>query len=597
MSKIALYRKYRPLNFSQVYGQELIIKTLQNAIKEESINHAYIFSGPRGSGKTSIAKIFSRAINCLNLNDDCDTCFTCEACKNSFDENSLDIIELDAASNNGVNEIRNIINSVSFIPNNLKYKVYIIDEAHMLTTGAWNALLKTLEEPPKHVVFIFATTEYHKIPATIISRCQRFDFTRLNDNSLKKLLENIASNENIKIDNQAINTIISLSDGAARDAISILDQLTSFSNHICENDVNDVFGLVNIENKISLLNYIFDKDIENIVLFLNQEYEKGANLYILTTDLIKILFDKIIYMQTNNYIFLKILNESNINLLKNIELNKLINIVNHLSSNVYKIAQSSDRLFETQLLLLQLITILDTNNHVINSIKIEKNDSFEPKKNLIDNKINDESEQKMFETNIRLINKSMDNENIKSEPNNFVPPKPKSINTTKDDIKIDTNNEQVVSIEKSAEIKNVKKNVDYKTFFLKVANNNNNELKTSMNNIYLKLQENRLLETPNINKLLLAKKILVCSQNGAVLLFENAKQSDNFNEIADTIEIQTWLSHNFNRNFRIIGIDKNNAKIWTDEYKNMDVTSLVDVEPINDNKKDTKSLILDILNE
>ncbi len=596
MSKIALYRKYRPKNFSEVYGQELVIRTLENAISNNSINHAYIFSGPRGSGKTSIAKIFARSMNCLNLSSNYDTCGTCNGCIHSHIDNPLDIIELDAASNNGINEIRNIINSVSFIPNHLKYKVYIIDEAHMLTTNSWNALLKTLEEPPKHVVFIFATTEYNKIPATIVSRCQRFDFMRLNDNLLNKLLLDICHKENISIDDNALKIIVSLADGAARDAISILDQLTSFSKNISSNDVNDVFGLVNIENKIELLNYVLNKDVENVILFVNKQYENGVNFTVLLIDMIKILFDKIVFLETNNTLFLKILDEKNINLISNSKINNLLQILNHFNTNLYRLSKSNDQLFEIQLILLQAISLntsVLSNNSSVEKIVIKKELEKEPIT----------SSNDIFSTKIKLVNipKKEDEKII----NNFVPPKPSTNVGT--NIKIYNNFEEVKLEEKNNNPKieltkeeinnsNYEVEIDYKDFFFRVANNNNNEIKNEMNSLFEKLQENRLLESANINKLLLAKKFLVCSKNGAVLLFENAMQSNNFNKLLNHDEINQWINNNFKRNIKIIGVDKNIAKEWTEEFKLLDVKDLSDV---NNNKgnENTKNLILDILSE
>jgi len=218
-----LYRKYRPTNFENIVGQDYIIKTLKNSIINDNISHAYIFSGPRGTGKTSTAKVFSKAINCINKNNG-SPCEKCEFCTN-FTENP-DIIEIDAASNNGVDEIRNLIDNIKLTPTNGKYKVYIIDEVHMLTTSAFNALLLTLEEPPSHAIFILATTNIENVPITILSRCQRFDFQKISIDSLVDKLQEICKKENIEIEEDALYEIAYLSEGGLRDALSLLDQLS-----------------------------------------------------------------------------------------------------------------------------------------------------------------------------------------------------------------------------------------------------------------------------------------------------------------------------------------------------------------------------------
>ena len=216
----ALYRKYRPKNFNEVVGQNVTTKILKNAITSNHISHAYLFYGPRGTGKTSIAKIFARTINCSNLNDVV-PCENCDSCLYSINPGCPDIIEIDAASNNGVDEIRELKNKISFVPTELKYKVYIVDEVHMLSTGAFNALLKTLEEPPEHAIFILATTELQKVPLTIISRCQTLEFKKIDDSSMKNKLQEISNIEKIKIDDSGIEEIIKNSNGGLRDAIGL----------------------------------------------------------------------------------------------------------------------------------------------------------------------------------------------------------------------------------------------------------------------------------------------------------------------------------------------------------------------------------------
>ena len=261
MSYLALYRKYRPVDFNNVYGQEEVVTVLKNAIVTGKISHAYLFCGPRGTGKTTIAKIVARLVNCDNLIDG-NPCGKCYNCLNYL--NSNDIVEIDAASNNGVDEIRELRDKVNLVPSNAKYKVYIIDEVHMLTMQAFNALLKTLEEPPSHVIFILATTEPHKIPLTISSRCQKFRFSKISDDKIVDRLKDICYCENISTDDDTLYEIARLSDGGMRDAINILDQLVAYSNgNITIDDVYKVNGSVSYNDLYNLLNNIkFTKELE-----------------------------------------------------------------------------------------------------------------------------------------------------------------------------------------------------------------------------------------------------------------------------------------------------------------------------------------------
>ncbi len=300
MSYISLYRKYRPHKFKDVVGQNVVVKILENSILNNKIGHAYIFSGPRGTGKTSIAKIFARAVNCLNSKDG-DVCGECDSCKSNIEE-ELDIVEIDAASNNGVDEIREITNNVKLMPSNLKYRIYIIDEVHMLSTSAFNALLKTLEEPPAHAIFILATTEVNKIPATVISRCQKFDFKKINEKDIINRLKFILESENKKLDESIVNTIAKLSDGGLRDAINLLDQALSLNKEdITVDDIYNLIGDVNENDVFDILTAITSGNIKDVIKIVNQYYETGKNFIKICEKLEVLIKDILIYNNTQNY--------------------------------------------------------------------------------------------------------------------------------------------------------------------------------------------------------------------------------------------------------------------------------------------------------
>lgn len=291
MAYQALYRTYRPKNFNEVVGQDVIVKTLQNALLNNKIAHAYLFSGPRGTGKTSIAKILAKAVNCEKTPTD-NPCGVCPTCMAIQDGSISDVVEIDAASNNGVNEIRELRDKVKYLPSLGKYKVYIIDEVHMLTSQAFNALLKTLEEPPQHVIFILATTEPNKVPLTILSRCQRFDFRGISRKDIIRKLEEIKTVESIQITNEAISEISRLAEGGLRDAISLFDQAVAFSDgEIKLDDVYKVSGSVSKDNLIHLLTFILEKKASEALNLLNDIIEDGKEIPKVVSDLIMLLRD------------------------------------------------------------------------------------------------------------------------------------------------------------------------------------------------------------------------------------------------------------------------------------------------------------------
>lgn len=337
----ALYRKYRPKKFENVVSQTTIIQTLENSIKTSHIGHAYLFSGPRGTGKTTAAKIFARAVNCLNYKDD--LCNECKNCIYSGQKECMDIIEIDAASNNGVDEIRELRNKVKILPSELKYKVYIIDEVHMLSIGAFNALLKTLEEPPEHVIFILATTDPQKIPNTIISRCQTFQFKKISPNDIKQMLKKIALNEKIEIEDDVLTSIASASDGGLRDAIGLLDKLSSYKlGKITYNDFLTMNGQI-IENELlefenSILAYKTDVMLEKIENY----YNDGKDLVQILKQLIYHLKDILInyYMKNENLEYSE---------------KEIVELVSLLNEKISDIKKSDDIKVYVEILLLHFI--------------------------------------------------------------------------------------------------------------------------------------------------------------------------------------------------------------------------------------------------
>lgn len=365
MAYMALYRKFRPKTFEDVVGQEHITQTLKNQIKSGRIAHAYLFSGGRGSGKTSTAKILSRAVNCLNPKEG-EPCNECEVCKQALEGALIDISEIDAASNNGVDNIRDIREEVEFIPTSAKYRVYIIDEVHMLSTGAFNALLKTLEEPPKHVIFILATTEPQKLPVTILSRCQRFDFKRISIENIMKRLTLICDESHINAEEGALKVIAKMSDGAMRDAISILERCVADGEDvITEEKIRELVGIPEVEYLLQMTQSLIQKDASKVLENAENVINEGKDLEIFTWELIKFVRDLLMLNVSENLVVYREIDKMK-DLLKMTDKETLLQLIADLSTLQSSMKWASERevIFETGLIkiCMEKVQVIESSN-------------------------------------------------------------------------------------------------------------------------------------------------------------------------------------------------------------------------------------------
>lgn len=509
----ALYRKYRPKNFNEMIGQEVIVKTLQNAINKNKISHAYLFTGPRGTGKTSAAKIFAKTINCENLENGI-PCEKCVCCTQINNQQNVDIIEIDAASNNGVDEIRELKNKVNLVPSISKYKVYIIDEVHMLSTSAFNALLKTLEEPPSHVIFILATTDPHKVLPTILSRCQRFDFKKVSVNKIHERLKDICKQENITIEDTALDEISRLANGGLRDALSILDQVNAYSeDKITSDDVHEVNGTITQNNlKDFVLNIIHNK-LQEIFSEIDSYDSSGKNFLKLTEELILFYKNILLIKKIPNY-FNDEVNKLYFEFLDYIDDEKLISIINELNNTFFNIKNTNNSrlLFE-----LSILKILDIQNNNIN-------------------KTNQQN----------IINDSVSNtDNLKDEIN---------IKEIKEKSIIDQN-----IIEKLKTIQNIRIN-----------NTLANLKKSNIINLKNKLSSiNNLILDPDygeIVSMLFDGEIKAANDEYIVFVFKTENITNMFNY--SLLEVEDFFNKKFNVNYKLIGVSQNNWNYIKTEFNN-----------------------------
>ena len=489
----ALYRKYRPTNFNDVVGQEVIIKTIRNAIINDRISHAYLFCGPRGTGKTTIAKIIAKTVNCLDLKDG----IPCDKCKNCIQFNekqTTDIIEIDAASNNGVDEIREIRNKVSLVPNSGRYKIYIIDEVHMLTVGAFNALLKTLEEPPKHIIFILATTEPHKIPITILSRCQRFDFKKIPENKIVNRLEYIAKQENINIDVDALEEIAHLSDGGMRDSISLLDQAVAYAeDKITSDDIHDINGTISDDEMKLFLSKIGENNLYDSLKYLDKYNDSGKNL-------IKLVEEFMIY-------------------LKNILLYK--KVPSYVEEDKKSFYEDIGKLFTEE----KLIHYIETFNQTLNQMKVASNPKILLEVCLV-----------------KMVSKNNENKIEKKETINEIPKEPK--NNAKKEKQTNVRNDELE--QKINELKKIRVNntlSEFKKAYL-VA------VKEKIDFVRDYLFEEEYNE---IVSLILDGTVKAASPNHIIFVFNQEWQSIKCNQ--EIIKIEELLNKIYKKKYNVIAVD------------------------------------------
>lgn len=410
-----LYRKYRPKDFDDMVGQEVIVRTLKNTIRNNKLGHAYLFTGPRGTGKTSVAKILAKTINCEHPIDGI-PCNTCSNCQQFNLKQSTDIIEIDAASNNGVDEIRELRSKVNFVPANGTYKIYIIDEVHMLTVGAFNALLKTLEEPPSHILFVLATTEPHKIPATILSRCQRFDFKKISSETIKKRLEYVIKEEAIEAEDDALLEIARLADGGMRDALSILDQVIAYSSEkitVC--DVHEINGTITPEELKQFIEAMLNQQLEEVFSMIDIYDQQGKNFVKVIEELIQFLRNILLAMNVPNYLKTKTTNSILYEqMLPNFDESKIMEWITKFNQTIITMKNSNSPRILFELTIIQLIN-LTTQPLELKPKLVEKVNNQQPK--VSDNeKIEIEKQEDSRKQNLAPISQTSSEKNQLDDP-------------------------------------------------------------------------------------------------------------------------------------------------------------------------------------
>lgn len=527
----SLYRKYRPQTFDDVVGQKVIIKSLKNVILKNKISHAYLFTGPRGTGKTSVAKILAKTVNCVNLTDT-SPCNKCVSCTQINQKQTVDVIEIDAASNNGVDEIRELKSKVSLVPTVGKYKIYIIDEVHMLTIGAFNALLKTLEEPPAHIIFILATTEPHKIPETILSRCQKFDFKRIDDKSMDKRLKYICKSEKIDIEDQALEEIIRFSSGGMRDSISLLEQAQVYSDSIIKlDDVHEINGTLPQSQLKELIENIIDKNLVEVFKLLEKYDEQGKNLIKLVEEIILFFKNIVILKNTNSYIAENISREIYNDIITKISTEEVFQNISKIYNYLNKMKNYSNPKLVFELLMISLVSNEgeENNNYKNNDSNIER------KMTVINNQTNDDNQ--------------ILKEPIKKEKTDII---------NNDNIHLITDTQSVQNQELINKIKHIRVNNTFTNASRAILN----QIKTDV-----ELSRKYILDANfgKIASLLIDAEITAASDKNIVFVYTRNSMTINFN--SNILKIESFIPKIFDKEYNVIALNKDEWSKYRKEYK------------------------------
>ncbi len=544
MKHKSFYRKYRPNSFSEIISQDNIVRILKNSILNNSFNHAYLFSGSKGTGKTSTAKIFAKAINCQN-NIDGDACNTCENCINISSNNCIDILEIDGASNNGVDEIRSIRDNINLLPMNFKYKVYIIDEVHMLTTSAFNALLKTLEEPPQHIIFILATTEPYKVIPTIISRCLWFEFKKINVNETKKHFIYVLTKEKINFEVEAVEELAILSEGSLRDGLNYLEKTFNYGNNITLKNVEKIFYVLSTKNKILFLINIFNCNIEQVIkqLTLFDEYTIQYKKNII--DFIYILEEILIYAITKKTELLKMINIQQVNIFSEVVKSDLLLILN--SFNEILIQEDVDDL--KPILILKILNLIKNfeNKYSLNYLEKTKISIMNIENKSINLNSKDEITKIFKKSEIDKNNEELTSILVKEENTNIKEKEIFDVPTVKN-LKNDEIIDKAINLILQAD-KNIRKEVSEK-----------------WKNISKFINDNKFR---NITKVYINTIIVAASTNGIIIITKNIIQSDLINQNFLSKEHREFLNILLENEYMIYALDKNQWQETRKKYQEL----------------------------